>query len=197
MYFFTGRRLVGCFWHIRGAIRYLYLMKDKVGNQKTPTDSENSHEQCIHCTQKVLEGIRRKTGVGNQRLEELSFIFDGGVGFSGGICGALVGAITGINLLLGMQVREMSYWKTIKGFSIGHVNLLVNKSLESPEPFMAGKQIIEKFKKRAGSLECRAITGKHFLGWDDFQGFIIDARECQELMDLAVEDASEVILQFK
>jgi hypothetical protein len=197
IYFCTGRRLAGCFWHIRGAMRYLFLMKDKVSNKTPLNDSENKNEQSIHCTQRVLERIRMKTGIGNQRLEELSFIFDGGVGFSGGVCGALVGAITGINLLLGMRVREMSYWKTIKGFAIGHVNLLVKKSLGTPESFLAGKQIIEKFKENAGALECCAITGKNFLGWDDFQNFIAGASQCQKLMDLAVEDASEVILQFK
>jgi hypothetical protein len=197
MYFFTGRRLAGCFWHIRGAIKYLYSIKEDLTNKKIPVNSDKNDEQCIHCAQNVLERIHKKTGIGNKRLEELSFIFDGGLGFSGGICGALVGAITGINLLLGMGIREMSYWKIIKGFTVGHVNLLVNKSLGSPEPFTVGKQIIEKFKEKAGSLECNVITGKHFLDWNDFQGFIIGSKKCQELMNLAVEDASELVLQFK
>lgn len=197
IYFLTGRRLAGCFWHIRGAIRHLYLMKNSVSNKTVPIDSESKCDQTVHCAQTVLEGIRRETGVGDQRFEELSFVFDGGVGFSGGVCGALVGAITGLNLLLGMRVREMSYWKIIKGFSVGHVNLLVNKSFGTPEPFMAGKQIIEKFKEKAGSLECSTVTGKHFSGWDDFQGFITGANQCQELMDFAIEEASEIIKQFK
>ncbi|MGB9499412.1 MAG: C-GCAxxG-C-C family (seleno)protein [Dissulfuribacterales bacterium] len=197
MYFLTGRRLAGCFWHIRGATRHLYLMKNNGSNEAASTDSENNSEQAVHCAQTVLEGIRRKTGIGDQRFEELSFIFDGGVGFSGGLCGAMVGAITGINLLLGMPVREMSYWEIIKGFSVGHANLLVEKPFGAPEPFMAGKQIIEKFKGKFGSFECSTLTGKPFSGWDEFQGFITEAKTCQGLMDFAVEEASEVIRQYK
>ena len=197
IYFLTGRRLAGCFWHIRGAIRHLYLIKNNVSNKTVPIDSESKCDQAVHCAQKVLEGIRRETGIGDQRFEELSFIFDGGVGLSGGACGALVGAITGLNLLLGMRVREISYWKILKGFSVGHVNLLVKKPFGTPEPFMAGKQIVEKFKEKAGSLECSHVTGKYFSGWDDFQEFITGAKQCKELMDFAIEEASETIKLFK
>jgi hypothetical protein len=197
MYFLSGRRLAGCFWHIRGATRHLYLMKNDAGNKMVPTHSENKCEQTVHCAQTVLEGIRKKTGIGDQRLEELSFVFDGGVGFSGGICGALVGAITGINLLMGIRIREQSYWETIKDFIVGHVNLLNNKALTIPEPFRAGKLINENFEKSAGSIECSSITGQRFAGWDEFQEFITGAKQCQELMDFAIKEASEIIKLFK
>lgn len=195
-YFLTLYRLSGCFWHIRGAMRYLYQT-----NQKPAASPNNSATdkagKSFHCARAVLEGIRENTGIGNKRLENLSFVFDGGVGLSGGVCGALVGAVTGINLLLGLSVRDISYWEIIKGFSIGHVNLLVDRPFGTREPFNAGKQVVKKFKEIAGSFECRAITEEKFSGWDDFQEFIKGASQCQELMAVVVEEASGIIKQYQ
>ena len=64
-------------------------------------------DEPIHCAQQVLKGIREQTGIGDDLLEQLSFVFDGGIGLQGGVCGALAGAIMGVNLLIGMNVREM------------------------------------------------------------------------------------------
>jgi C_GCAxxG_C_C family probable redox protein len=189
-YFFTFYRLSGCFRHMYGAMRYLYQ------NQSiapiTGAQDENPGET-LHCAQKVLKGIREKTNIGNRQLENLSFVFDGGVGLTGGLCGALAGAITGINLVLGMPVRNMSYWKTIKGFGVGHVNLLMDRPSGKPEPFKAGKQVMQKFKEIAGSTECRDISGERFTGWDSFQEFIQGSSRCQHLMDFAVDAACEII----
>jgi signal transduction protein with GAF and PtsI domain len=56
----------------------------------------------------VLKGIKEQTGITNERLENLSFVFDGGVGLQGGVCGALAGAIMGINILVGMNFKNLS-----------------------------------------------------------------------------------------
>lgn len=195
-YFLTIYHMAGCFHHIHGAMRYLYQT-----NQKPTALSNNSATgkagKSFHCARAVLEGIRENTGIGNKRLENLSFVYDGGVGLSGGVCGALVGAITGINLLMGLSVRDMSYWKIIKGFSVGHVNLLVDRPFGTREPFNAGKQVVKKFEKIAGSFECQAITEKKFSGWDDFQAFIKGASQCRKLIDFAVEEASGIIRQYQ
>ncbi len=195
-YFLTIYRLAGCFRHIRGSMRFFYQT-----NQKPAASPDNSATdkagKPLHCAKAVLEGIRENTGIGNKRLENLSFVFDGGVGLSGGVCGALVGAITGINLLLGLSVRDMSYWKIIKGFSVGHVNLLVDRPFGTREPFNAGKQVVKKFAEIAGSFECQAITGKKFSSWDDFQAFIQGKSQCLKLIDFAVEEASRIIRQYQ
>lgn len=193
-YFLTFYRLAGCFRHIRGAMRYLY----QTNHQPMTLDNNIANaqdEQALHCARFVLEGIRKKTGIGSKRLEKLSFVFDGGLGLTGGVCGALAGAIIGINLLLGLPVRNMSYWKTIKGFGIGHVNLLVDRPFGTQEPFKAGKQVVQKFNEIAGSTECCNITGEGFAGWDDFQEYIKGSSQCHELMDFAVDQACRVIRQ--
>ena len=195
-YFLTIYRLSGCFRHIRGSMRYLHQARD-LSIDTSDEISDTRTGETLHCARSVLEGIRENTGIENKRLENLSFVFDGGVGLSGGVCGALVGAVTGINLLLGLPVRNMSYWKIIKGFAIGHVNLLVDRPSEIREPFNAGKQVVKKFRENAGAFECRVITEKRFSGWDDFQTYIKGAGKCRQLMDFAVEEATRVIRQFK
>ena len=199
-YFLTFYRLFGCFRHIRGAMRYLYEGRHQSINAPENIIDKISGEstgETLHCARAVLEKIRDNTGIGSQRLEHLSFVFDGGVGLSGGLCGALAGAVMGINLFLGLPVRQASFWKTVKTFSIGHVNLLVDRPFGKKEPFKAGKQVLQKFKEMAGSTECRTITGKEFLGWDDFQAYISGADPCRKLMDAAAKEAIGIIREHQ
>ena len=92
----------------------------------------------MHCAQQVLKGIKEQTGIGDDLLEQLSFVSDGGIGLQSGACGALAGAIMGVNLLIGMNVRDMTYCEILKAFAVGHENLLTNKSVKKPEPFNIG-----------------------------------------------------------
>ena len=195
-YFLPGHRVAKCMWHIRGAMRNLYALQQQ-GYEKSEESSEKVDEQSVHCAQAVLEGIRKQTDIGSKRLEDLSFVFDGGVALQGGLCGALAGAIMGINLLMGLDIRDISYWQTIKAFTIGHLNLLVDNPVGSPEPFMAGRQVVEKFKKESVSLVCFAITEKTFSGWDDFQNHIAGSRDCNGLVDFAIREAVEIISKYK
>jgi hypothetical protein len=50
-----------------------------------------------YCASQVLAGIRADTGYGSLYLEQLSMALDGGVGLSGGLCGALAGAIMALS----------------------------------------------------------------------------------------------------
>ena len=126
-------------------------------------------------------------------LERLSFVFDGGVGLKGGICGALVGAVMAINLLFGMNIRDMRYLQTIKAFIIGHLNLLLDNPIGMPEPFAIGKNIVNEFKDKAEGTECREIIGRDFKDWDDFQIYMASSDKCKELINLAVNIASDAI----
>ena len=196
-YFLTFYRMAGCFRHMRGTLRHLYLYQFRQQQPLLPEPTRSGENCTLHCAGYVMENIRKNTGIGNQRLEALSFVFDGGVGLSGGLCGALAGAVTGINILMGLPVRQQSYWKTAAGFGIGHVNLLVDQPFGSGEPFAAGKQMVKKFKENAGSFECCEITGKRFSGWDDFQEFIKGTPPCRQLMALAIDEASRIIKSYQ
>jgi C_GCAxxG_C_C family probable redox protein len=191
-FFVPGDSLGKCLWHIRGAIRHLHAF------QKKPLPEVDVQPQAlqgkpVHCAQEVLRGIRERTGIGDPVLERLSFIFDGGVGFQGGVCGALAGAVLGVNLLLGMDIRNTSYLQTIKSFGVGHLNLLLDRPIGEPEPFGVGKNIVQRFRAKAGSIDCSGITGEYFAGWNEFQKHISSSEQCAGLIEFATEEASGVI----
>jgi hypothetical protein len=191
-YFVPGDKVGKCLWHLRGAIRYLYAFRQK----ELPImqiESDDKQDKPIHCAQQVLKGIKERTGIGDDLLEELSFVFDGGIGLQGGACGALAGAIMGINLLIGINVRDMKYSEILKAFAVGHKNLLTNKPVKKPEPFSAGKEIVKKFKEKAGAVECRTVTGQKFSGWSDFQDFIASSDKCAGLIEFAINQASATL----
>ncbi|KUG23793.1 hypothetical protein ASZ90_006389 [hydrocarbon metagenome] len=195
-YLLPGDKVGKCLWHIGGAMKHLcaYQKKDL---SELSVEKEQIQSEPIHCAQAVLEGIKNRTGIDDPLLERLSFIFDGGLAFKGGVCGALVGAIAGINLLLGMDVRDSNYFKTIKAFVVGHANLLTNKPMGVPEPFCVGKNIVKRFREKAGALECRFITDKKFSGWNDFQKYMSSSDKCAGLIELATTEASNAIKSLK
>jgi C_GCAxxG_C_C family probable redox protein len=194
-YLLPGDRVGKCLWHIRGAMKHLYGYQKK-DLPDLNVEQSGTGDGPVHCAQAVLKGIRNRTGVGDPLLERLSFIFDGGLAFKGGACGALVGAIAGINLLLGMNVRDSNYFKTIKAFVIGHVNLLVDKPFGAPEPFCIGRNIVQNFVEKARTIECRSITEKKFSGWADFQKHMSSSDKCAGLIELATAEASNAIKSF-
>ena len=191
-YFFPGNRVGKCLWHIRCAARYLYIHKEK-GLPEIDIGPKEIQNEPIHCAQAVLKGIRNRTGIGDPLLERLSFIFDGGIGLQGGVCGALAGAVLGINLLLGMNIGDTTYFQRLKAFVIGHINLLLDKPIGDPEPFGVGKNIVQRFREEAGSTECYRIVGKEFSDWTDFQKHISFSDKCAGLIELATTEATNVI----
>jgi hypothetical protein len=128
--------------------------------------------------------------VGDERLEALSFVFDGGVGLQGGFCGAIAGAILGSNLLLGLDIRGTSYYQSVRAFIVGDINLLRNKRILTPESFNVGKQIIEQFIGTTGSMECDAITGRKFNDWSEYQGCLKSSVRCKKLIASTINEAS-------
>jgi len=195
-YLIPGDKIVKCLWHIRSAIRHLYSCHQKE-LPDVNIDSVDNIEEPVHCAVQVLKGIRKNTGIGNDNLEDLAFIFDGGVGLQGGVCGALTGAIMGINLLLGLDIRDTSYYQSVKDFTVGHINLLRDKPVQNPEPFNVGKQIVQQFKKEAGSMECKTITESRFSEWSEYRDHIKSSKKCEGLIALSIDEASRAIERYK
>ena len=188
-YFLLPDKVIKCLSHISGAAKNLH---SKASSLRPMSDS-NSYPHAVHCARDVLTGIREQTGTGYSLLERLSVVFDGGLGFQGKICGALAGAIMGINLLLGYDIRKMSYLQTLDDFLIGHLALLKKKPTDKKESFAIGKEIVKKFKDESGALECKDITGRTFTGWNDFQECIGTSEKCHKLIKLMIKEASNAI----
>lgn len=197
-YLLPGDRVGRCMWHIRGAIRHLHTCQ-AAGLPETDEPAHPSGTPTpVHCAQVVLKGIRERTGVGDPMLEMLSFVFDGGVGLHGGVCGALAGAIMGLNCHLGVNIRQTNFFRTFRGFAIGHINLLLKKhTIGKPEPFAAGKKVLEHWRRHTSPMECRAITNRAFAEWNDFQSYINSSDTCARLMERAISDTSDVIEGLK
>ena len=194
-YFIPGDKVSKCLWHIRGAIRHLHSFRQKELPMMA-VQIDKKHEEPIHCAQRVLKGIKEHTGIGDNLLEQLSFVFDGGIGLHGGACGALAGAIMGLNLVTGMNVRDMKYSEILKAFVIGHKNLLTDKPVKTPETFIVGKEILNNFKEKAGAIECLMITGQKFSDWYNFQDFISSSEKCSELIAFAIDHVPAVVDRY-
>ena len=106
-----------------GALNYLTL---NLKNQLLDEDIKRHDDPgpSYHCAQEVLKRVREKTGVGNKRLERLSFAFDGGIGLKGGLCGAVTGSILALNLRHGFNLRHMNYSTNVKKMLNGQINLM-------------------------------------------------------------------------
>ena len=194
-YLLPGDRVGKCLWHIRGAMRHLYEVHQK-DLPEINIALKDIQTEPIHCAQAVLRGIRNRTGIGDPLLERMSFVFDGGVGFQGQICGALVGAVMGINVLLGLNIRTTNYFQALKAFIIGHMNLISDEDSNKPDPFSVGSKIVKRFKKEANSIECRDITGKKFSNWEEFQKYICSSDKCAGLIAFATTEASNAIREL-
>ncbi len=191
--YFAGKMLFAkCMRSAGGTARYLY----HAANDNTPPPPPGKRDHTPHCAKMVLCGVRELTGVGHSRLEKLSFIFDGGVAYSGGICGALTGAVMAANLVFGINTIDAGLSKIIKEFTIGHVNLFSEKKIRMPEPFGIGKAIITKFTKVSGGISCAEITGKKFNGPDDFRLHMADCGECRGLIDTAIDSCVSVLKKW-
>jgi len=189
-------RVGKCLWHSgKASSRQKYLSTTPLDVSSKNTTDPNS--ESIHCATKVLEGVQASCGVGNVLLVKIAFVLDGGVALSGGLCGAMAGAVMAANLVFGWDIRKMSYPKTIKEFVRGHVNLLRKHPPRKPETFAIGKDIMNHLRSKEAMLECSRITGRTFSGWDDFQAYMHSSIQCQDLIKEAITVAVQAITRYR
>jgi C_GCAxxG_C_C family probable redox protein len=195
-YLFPGDRIARCLWHIGKAAQKLHAIS-KTDCSESIEFSGGRCAKTLHCAQPVLQGIRERSGVGDPLLESLSFVFDGGVALTGGVCGALAAAIMAINLILGKDIRNTRYTSTIKDFVVGHINILIERPMAMPNSFGTGKEIVTAFREKADAITCRDITQKEFKDWEDFITYRDSSRVCREIIDFSIEATSDVIAHMK
>jgi len=194
-YLLPGDRFSRCMWHIGKAASYV---KRRVNVMQTGTTGQaDATDQARHCATEVLRGVRKASGTGDDVLEKIAFVLDGGVGFTGGLCGALAGAVMAANVAYGWNMRSIGIPETIRNFVVGHINLLRDIKTSSRETFAIGRQILASLDGRAGSLDCASITGKTFVGWDDFQAHMRASTVCRELIEQAIRVSSEAITRYR
>lgn len=190
-YLLPGHRMVRCMSHINGSMKHIYDIQQS--GLPTIDLADGYPKKHLHCAQAVLEGVRVNTGIGDPVLERISIVLDGGVGLQGGACGALAGAILAINILLGVNLREVSIPRSYYTFFKGLTYLRSDKPEDIPDPFNVGKRIVKNFEGAAGSIDCAVITRKEFTDWNDFQSYVRSSDKCNELIDLSISEATSAI----
>lgn len=192
-YLLPGDRMARCFRHITEAVNYLDPVRAGTSILLNENDTSPREMPSYRCARSVLEKVRERTGVGDSRVERLSFVFDGGIGLTGGLCGALAGGVMALNMLFGIDVRHMSYLQILSAFLVGHVNLLLERPRGMPEPFGLGSTLAKNFASAAGSLECSRITARTFENWHDFADHMNSSSFCHGLIDHTADMASMLI----
>jgi C_GCAxxG_C_C family probable redox protein len=194
-YFLSARKILRCIKMAGRSIQYL-TSENHDGTFMNPVSTELK-QSCspLHCAQEVLQQVHSKTNIGNNRLERLSIVLDGGIGLRGALCGALAGAILSLNLVHGFNLRQMSYGTVIKKFLIGHINLIREKPGRHQDTFSIGKKLVTRFREQAGSIECSIITSRQFQNMDDFNRHMENSDTCKNLIHASAELATEAIQQ--
>jgi C_GCAxxG_C_C family probable redox protein len=164
------KKAKGCVKQSALSMKYL-LSEDNIDEYRKPCPAYN------HCATDVLKIVREKTGVGDKIIEQLATVFDGGIGLSGGGCGALAGGLIAIGLQFGYVHSKEDAFKMRDMFRT------------IPRKFAKiSNKFIDQFEEKYGSLECEGIAQGKFKGFDDF---LKQREECQPLIDWVVEKIIE------
>ncbi len=192
-YLLTGKVVTRCVNHIGKAVtRLIELMNRPLegGGEVSELDRRLA-SRGGYCASEVMKGIREETGHGSLYLEQLSTALDGGVGLSGGLCGALAGALMSMGLLWGIDPKREGVIGTLAPFLRGHVNLYTGRS--EPELWAVANPFMREFRKEFGSLECREITGRRFGSGAELAGHMAASELCAEIKNWCRSRALELI----
>ncbi len=195
-YIFTGKVVTRCVNHIgKAACRLLEFMEQPLEGSGEFTDLDlRLAESGGYCAAEVLKGVREESGYGSLFLEQVSVAWDGGIGLSGGLCGALAGALMPMGLVWGIDPRQEGPAKTLAAFLRGHKNLYLGR--REAELWAVANPLVREFARRYGSLECRDIVGRRFQGGRELAEFISGSQVCGEIKDWCRRSASELIRAY-
>lgn len=125
----------------------------------------------LNCAESVLQAIAEYKGVKSNVIPKVATAFCAGVARTGGMCGALAGAIMGLSLVHGRNKPGDPY----------------------EECFDLTGRIIELFEKRFGATNCPDLIGCHLgtkEGQEKFKAEDLRENKCrlytEEATDMAV-----------
>jgi len=192
-YLFTGKVVTRCVNHIGTAASHLLgLINRPLDGDGEVTDLDRRLASGGgYCAAEVLNGVRTDTGYGSLHLEQISLALDGGIGLSGGLCGALAGALMPIGLIWGIDPKHEGFVGTLAASVKGHRNLYLKR--QEPELWSVASPFMREFKSKFGSFECRDLTGRSFADGTALAGFMAASAVCAEIKNWCRERACELI----
>lgn len=186
-YLITGKVYSRCVAHIGRSASFLVTLS---GAHAGAAGGRRAYLRGL-CAGDVLRGIRDETGAGDARFEALSVALDGGVGLSGGLCGALAGALLSIGDVCGIRPTVSGFGGTLAPFLRGHVNMYLG--LDKPELWSLGGRLARGFIDEFGSLECRRLTGRSFGDAEDLFDYVPGADVCSRVKSWCRDRGAELI----
>jgi len=148
------------------------------GEDPAGTESATPAE---HCAEKILAEIRKETGIGSERLERISVAMDGGIGLSGGGCGALSGALMALGLRYALDTKNTDT-AALRN---------IYKALDA-EFFRKAAMLANGFIKKFQYVECSRLTSRNFKDWNEFSEFR-NCNSCDVLDEFLVNKTIEII----
>jgi C_GCAxxG_C_C family probable redox protein len=131
-------------------------------NEKASLRSVELFKSGFFCAESVLQALAEGQGIQSDLIPRIATGFCSGISRTGGICGAVSGAIMGINLVAGRNSPtdsiEVSYTLT--------------------------QELISHFEMQYGSINCRQLIGCD-LATDDGQRYFME----NQLMDQCLKYA--------
>jgi hypothetical protein len=206
------------FWSRWGNIKYLVLpnnyircaisISDSVKNifdlqenkiQIEQAKSLKNNTEIFHCAQAVLKGVRKKTGIGNDLIERISIVLDGGVGLQGGACGALTGAIMAVYMTKGLNMNNESLNGSLKAYFGDRLfHYLRTQEIDNESKHIdLLLDYIKLFRRHYKSIECAKITNTQFTDFGSFQGHMKSSSQCKEIVQFSIETISEIFNRLK
>jgi hypothetical protein len=125
----------------------------------------------FHCANSVMKMIVKKTNMGNRLPERMLIPLNGGIGYNGSTCAALLGGCLAIGMLWGADTSPGGMFKTvatqIKTFTRGSVVPKTSKLSPSSNALIGCSELFVWFEKNFKSFLCCEITGANFLNKHD------------------------------
>jgi hypothetical protein len=182
-----GGRFGRCIVHAGGAARFLAYLEDRPLWEEDPGEVTELN----HCAVEVLRRLRETTGAGDDFFDTLYISMNGGVGLSGGLCGAAAAGYLPIGWKFGLDPERIGFTGNLAGFWRGHINLYGGRGRD--ELWSLGCRFIKDWRAEFGSLECRDLTGMDFYGYRDFAPYVRDAAICRQVKEFAVAKTTELL----
>ena len=150
----------------------------------------------IGCSQSVLGALQEEFGIGNKESFKAATVLSGGIARQGETCGALIGALMALGLVIGRENME----------DTPNYRMAMTPAIEMCNRFQAELQSQLGFSQSLTSSLCkdiqRSIYGRSFdmTNDEDYQAFL-DAgghgdEGCPRVCAIAAQVAAEKILEI-
>lgn len=150
----------------------------------------------VGCSQSVLGALQDELGIGNEESFKASTGLSGGIARQGETCGAIIGALSALGLVIGRERIE----------NTEAYRAMIEPSIRLRARFMEELQKQFSFNEELGDTLCQHIQekvlGRHFdlTNEEDYQAFL-DAgghseTGCPKVCGIAAQVAAEKILDL-